>query len=97
MDTLSKIKSDFQIVENNLGVAINSLETYENYVNKQFAENLLLNMAIWYENTIPTENLDFKLNVKIETIQTSANLTRLQNAFQKVGKIFTLYCVGGNI
>jgi hypothetical protein len=97
MLNLGIIKQQFQTVEDNLGIAIDNLNDYQSYMNKQLAENLLSSLATWYENSTPTENVIYKLDIAIETIQTSLSLLRIQLAFISAGKTFTLYCIGGNI
>lgn len=95
MKNLTVIKNQFQIIEDNLGLAINDLVAYQAYRQKQDAEDLLKALAVWYENNPPLENISFKMDIPIELVLGSQNLSRIHAAFSTSNKIFTLYCTGG--
>ena len=94
MDTLSKIKTDFQLVDDNLGLAINELNAYNSYINKELALNVIRGLALWYENNPPTEDYTLKLNILTTAVQGDAYLIRLVNVFAANNKLFTLVTLG---
>lgn len=95
MNNLDIIKSNVQIVEDNLGLVVNDINAYQTYRKKQDLENVLLSLAIFYENNTPTENASLNLNVKVQEVYTSDSLTRIHLAFVHVAKVFTLICSDG--
>jgi hypothetical protein len=95
MNSLDTIKSNVQVVEDNLGLVVNDINAYQTYRKKQDLENVLLSLAIFYENNIPTENVSLNLNVKVQEVYTSDGLTRIHLAFVHAAKVFTLICSDG--
>ena len=77
MNSLDTIKSNVQVVEDNLGLVVNDINAYQTYRKKQDLENVLLSLAIFYENNIPTENVSLNLNVKVQEVYTSDGLKYL--------------------
>lgn len=94
---LSQIKQQFQVVEDNLGIALSNLNDYQRYINKQLADGLLKALALWYENNTPVENVVYRLDIAIEDIYTNSDVNRIHAAFLAGGKTFTLYCIGGSL
>ena len=95
MNSLDTIKSNVQVVEDNLGLVVNDINAYQTYRKKLDLENVLLSLAIFYENNIPTENVSLNLNVKVQEVYTSDGLTRIHLAFVHAAKVFTLICSDG--
>jgi hypothetical protein len=95
MNNLDTIKSNVQIVEDNLGLVVNDINAYQVYRKKQDLENVLLSLAVFYENNTPTENVSMKLDVKVQDVYTSDGLTRVHLAFVHAAKVFTLICSDG--
>jgi uncharacterized protein with von Willebrand factor type A (vWA) domain len=95
MNSLDTIKSNVQVVEDNLGLVVNDINVYQTYRKKQDLENVLLFLAIFYENNTPTENVSLNLNVKVQEVYTSDGLTRIHLAFVHAAKVFTLICSDG--
>lgn len=97
MKTIQEIKTEFQLVEDNLGLAINDLNIFQEYRAKQDAEDVLKSLAVWYENNSPNENVVFRLDIAITAISTSPYINRIHAAFLGSGFTFTLYCIGGQL
>jgi hypothetical protein len=95
MNNLDTIKSNVQVVEDNLGLVVNDINAYQVYRKKQDLENVLLFLAIFYENNTPTENVSMKLDVKVQDVYTSDGLTRIHLSFVHAAKVFTLICSDG--
>lgn len=95
MKSLNSIKNELQLIEDNIGIAINDINTYEVYRKKQDIKPIFQALAAWYENNLPTENVDMKLDIKIQDVYNNDDLTRIHIAFVTASKIFNLYCTDG--
>ena len=95
MNSLDTIKSNVQVVEDNLGLVVNDINTYQVYRKKQDLENVFLFLAVFYENNVPVDNTSINLNVKVQDEYTSDGLTRIHLAFVHAAKVFTLICSDG--
>ena len=92
---LSTIKSQFQLVDDNLGIAISNLNDYQNYINLQLIENILVSLAIWYENNVPTENVNYTFDIPMASLIGNEYIVRIHTVFNSAGKVFNLFCTGG--
>lgn len=95
MKSLHNIRTEFQLIEDNIGIALNDLSIYESYRKVQDIKPIFQALATWYENNLPTENIDMKLDIKIQDVYTNDDLTRIHIAFVSASKIFSLHCTDG--